>query len=89
MLSLIKPKLDVPLFVDFCVFPRSYLFCAENCFEDQNKTIFCSKQVRTGKNTQINKQPDVKFWLILRKYGSVLYSFSCTKVQTFDKSINF
>ena len=39
MLSSIKPELDVRLFVDFCVFTRSYLFWAENCFEDQNKII--------------------------------------------------
>ena len=49
----------------------------ENYFEDWSKTIFCSKQVRTGKNTEINKQSDVKFWLIWRKCGLDSYSFSC------------
>ena len=48
----IKPKLDFRLFVHFCVSPCSYLFWAENCFEDQNKIILCSKRVRMGKKTQ-------------------------------------
>ena len=56
MLSSIKPKLDIPVFANFSVFTRSYLFWAENYFEEQNNTIFCSKQVRTAKNTEINKQ---------------------------------
>ena len=46
----IKPKADVGLFDDICVFTSSYLFLAENWFEDQSKTIFGSKQVKTGKN---------------------------------------
>ena len=74
-----KPKLDIRLFVDFCVFPCSYLFWAENCFVLIFKTIFCSKQVRTGRNTKINKQSEVKFWLNWIKCGSVSYSFSCVK----------
>ena len=37
------------------------------------------KLVKTGKNTEINKQSDVNFWLDLRKYENVSYSFSCTQ----------
>ena len=51
----IKPRLDARLFVDFYFSPIPSCFC----FEDQNKTIFCAKQVRTRKNTKINKQSDV------------------------------
>ena len=36
------------------------------------------KLVKTGKNTKINKQSDVKFWLNCIKYGAVPYSLSCT-----------
>ena len=32
ILSSIKPKYERRLFVYFCVFPRIYLFCAENCY---------------------------------------------------------
>ena len=35
------------------------------------------KLVKTGKNTAINKQSDVKFWLNWIKYGAVSYSLSC------------
>ena len=35
------------------------------------------KLVRTGKNTEINKQSHVKFWLNWRKYETVSYLFSC------------
>ena len=37
-------------FVFFPVLTCSYLFCAENCSEHQNKTIFGAKQVKSGKN---------------------------------------
>ena len=37
------------------------------------------KLVKTGKKTEINKQSDVNFWLDLRKYENVSYSFSCTQ----------
>ena len=36
------------------------------------------KLVKTGKNTEINKQSDVKFWLNWIKHGAVSYSLSCT-----------
>ena len=35
------------------------------------------KLVKTGKNTEINKQSDVKFWLNWIEYGAVYYSLSC------------
>ena len=72
-------KLSQPL-VYFCVFPRIYLSCIENCSEHQNKTIFGATQVNLGENTKVNKQSLVIFWVNLRKYGAVLYSFSCTVV---------
>ena len=36
------------------------------------------KLVKTGKNTEINKQSNVKFWLNWIRYGAVSYSSSCT-----------
>ena len=81
--SSIKPKYDKWLFVYFCVFPRIYLFCAENCSEHHNKTTFCSKQVNSGKNTKVNKQSLAMFWLNWRKYGFVSYSLSCTNKHNF------
>ena len=36
--------------------------------------------VKTGKSPQINKQSDVIFWIYLREFGSVLYTFSCIVV---------
>ena len=58
-------------------FSQIYLSCTQNCSEHQNKTIFCTKQVNSGKNTEVNKQLLVIFWLNWRKYGSVSYSLSC------------
>ena len=49
----IKPKLDMRLFVDFCVFPRFpwiYLSWTWNCSEQQKRTILGSAQVNSGKN---------------------------------------
>ena len=43
------------------------------------------KLVKTGKNTEINKQSDVMFWLIGRKYGTVSYSFSCITCGDLNK----
>ena len=37
------------------------------------------KQVKTCKNTEINKQSDVKFWLDSIKFGTVSYLLSCTR----------
>ena len=39
------------------------------------------KLVKTGKNTKIDKQSDVKFWLNLIKFGAVSYLLSCTGVR--------
>ena len=68
--SPIKPKLDNGLFVDVCVFTCFYQF-----LHDVIIILFCrskrqfydrimQKLVKIGKNTEINKQSDVKFWLI-------------------------
>ena len=51
------------LFVDLCVFTCFYQF-----LHDVIIKLFCfdhimQKLVKTGKNTEINKQSDVKFWL--------------------------
>ena len=40
------------------------------------KTILWSAQVK-GKNTEINKQSHIKFWLNWIEYGAVSYSISC------------
>ena len=37
--------------------------------------------VKTGKNTEINKQSDVKFWLNYIKFGAVSYLISCKQKQ--------
>ena len=62
----IKPKLDIGLFVDFCVFTCFYQFLqdvliifflsAEQFYENIMQEL-----VKTGKYTEINKQSDVKF----------------------------
>ena len=75
--SPIKPKLELGLFVDFCVFTCFYQF-----LHDVIIKLFCrSKQnnfmITSCKNTEINKQSDVKFWLNWRKYRTVSRSFSC------------
>ena len=44
----ILPKHDKRLF--FPVLTRIYMFCPQNCSEHQNKTIFGTKQVNSGKN---------------------------------------
>ena len=76
----IKPKLDIGLFVEFCVFTCFYQFLHDKIVL-QIKTKQWSHHAKTGKNTEINKQSDVKFWLNWRKYGTVSYSFSCIKTN--------
>jgi hypothetical protein len=39
-------------------------------------------QVRTGKNTKLNKQLAAMFWLNWRKYGSLWYSLSCAHINS-------
>ena len=80
----IKPKLDIRLFVDFCVFTCIYWFLHDVliklvCRSKQFYEYIMQKLVKTGKYTEINKQSHVKFWLNWRKYRSVTYSFSFTK----------
>ena len=59
------------LFVYFCVFTCFYQFC----FGLWSK--FWSHHAKAGKNTEIKKQSDVKFWLSLRKYGPVSCLLNC------------
>ena len=66
----IKPKLDMGLFVDFCVF-TIYLFlpvfawCAHKivllCSAEQFYDHIMQKPVKPCKYSEINKQSDVKF----------------------------
>ena len=50
------------------------------CFDLQNHFMIrsCKNCVKTGKFSQINKQSNVKFWLIWLKFGAVSYLLSCT-----------
>ena len=58
----------------------------KNCFVLICRTILWSHHAKTGKNTEINKQSDVKFWLNWRKYGTVSYWFSCKLGCTYLQS---
>ena len=55
-----------------CFVPKIVLNIKTKQFSVQSKWI----PVRTGKNTKVNKQLVAMFWLDLRKYGSVSYSFT-------------
>jgi hypothetical protein len=80
-----KPKLDMGLFVDFCVciylFLPIFAWCVHEivlfCTAEQFYEHIIQKLVKTGKYTKINKQSNVKFWLNWSKYGTVSYSFKC------------
>ena len=48
------------------------------------RTIFGSDQVNSGKNTEINEQSHVEFWFNRKKYGAVLYLFSCNYLPLDD-----
>ena len=79
--SSIKPKMTSDSLFTFVFFP----FLSEfTCFVPKIvlniKTIFCKKQVHSGKigeNTKVNKQLVAMFWLNWRNYGSVSYPLSC------------
>ena len=86
----IKPKLDIGLFVDFCVFTCFYQFLHEviiKLFLFWSAEQFCDhlmqKLVKAGKNTEINKQYNVNFllnsvnWI---KLGAVSYLLSCNQL---------
>ena len=81
----IQPKLDMWLFVDFCVLPKIYLSWTKNCSVLMFKTILGSAQVNSGQNTEIIKQSHVKFWLNWINYEAVLYSLNCTKLIPNDQ----
>ena len=65
-----KPKTWRPIACWFLCFTHSYLFWAEICF------VLILEQ-GTGKNTEINKQADIKFWFNWRSHGAVSYLLSC------------
>ena len=83
--------LDLWLFADFLVFTHYYLFLPIAnlklfCFDFQNNFRFATgknRYIRTGKNTEVNKQSHVIFWRNWRKYGSVSYPFSCKITPNF------
>ena len=50
ILSSIKPKIDIGLFVDFSVFTSFCMMWSQNCSADENKTILWSGHAKTGKN---------------------------------------
>ena len=45
----------------------------------QSYDLIMPKLVKTGKNTEFNKQSDVKFWLNWIKFGAFSYLLSCKK----------
>jgi len=78
--SSIKPKIDIGLFVDFWVFTCFYPVL-NDILQIKRKQFYdhiMQKLVKTGKNTEINKQSNVKFWLNWIKFGAVSYLLSCT-----------
>ena len=89
-ISSIKPILEMGLHVDFCVFTWIWLN-----LPDQNLKLFCfdiqdnfTRQIQSNlcKNTELNKQSCVEFRFNRKKYGAVLYSFSC--ITAFQHSIH-
>ena len=69
MIYSIKPKLDMRLFVDFCVFTCFYQFLHDMLIKlfvlsaEQFYEHIMQKPVKTGEYIKINKQSHVKFWL--------------------------
>ena len=82
-----------------CWFSWISLFFAVLAWPDQKIVLLWSaeqfydhimqKRLKTGKNTEINKQSNVKFWLDFRKYGAVSYWLSCkqTKISVLETNI--
>ena len=77
--SSIKPKLDMGLFVDFCVFTCFYQFLHDVliklfCFDLQNNFMSTScKNQLIYKNQQSIRCQVLAYWI---KYGAVSYSLS-------------
>ena len=93
---LIKPKLDMGLFSDFCViylFLPVFAWCAHKIVllwsAEQFYEHIMQKPVKPGKYTEINKQSDVKFWLNCIKFGAVLYLLSCKIAWEWKFQCNF
>ena len=53
---------------------------------EQFYELVMQKPVKTGKYTEINKQPQVKFWLNWIKYGTLSYLSSCNLKSTFNNN---
>ena len=51
------------------------------------RTILCSNHFNSGKNTEVNKQSVVMIRHSWRKFGSILYFFSCIKRNLFLKKL--
>ena len=51
----LSPNMATNCLFTFVFFPRSYLFCDENCFVLMFRTIFGTKQVNSGKNGEKHK----------------------------------
>ena len=61
--------------ITFCFFRLQMWNCF--CYKNQNKNNFRFRGSQLLKNTSIIKQTVVLLWKNWRKYGSVLYLFSC------------
>ena len=71
---LIQPNL--PIFTSSCK------IWSKHCFVLICKTIIWSHHSKTGKNTEIKIQSDVKFWFNWIKHGAVSYSLSFRKEES-------
>ena len=56
---------------------HTYLFYHGGSIDSEMYSLINMRQVKTSKNTEIDKQSDVNFWLDWIKYGAVSYSLSC------------
>jgi hypothetical protein len=69
----------LPVYTSFCI------MWSLNCSAEQFCDHVMQKLIKTGKNTEINKQSDVKFWLSWRKYGAVSYLLSCKENKIWNR----
>ena len=85
--SSIKPKIDIGLFVFTCFYQfLHYVIIILFCRSKQNNFMITSwKTGENRKNTKINKQSDVKFWLNWIKLGDVSYLLSLYLLPEFWK----
>ena len=73
-------------FVDFCAFTCFYQFLHDVLIKlfccDLRSSILWAHHPKTGKNTEMNKQSDVKFWLNWKNSLSCINEFSRYKLHT-------